>query len=166
MIPAVLKKSVVLWLLMLAACTIQLVPSYDQALVDGLNEVNVQTLTLFAEVENGSPASKFDDYDQRYAAMIGTFEALRQRAMSRQIPPLAKRISRLRFAANFCNSESDPAGCVNASPASLARVIEVIRKMRDRHHDKGLEKDTVELFRGDYNTAVAQALTVENALKR
>jgi hypothetical protein len=166
MMPAILKRTAVLWALVLAACTIQLVPSYDQALVEGLDQANTQALTLFASVESGSPASEFGDYEDRYATLIGTFDALRQRAANRQIPPLAARLSKVRIVRDFCNSESDPAGCVNVSPASLDRVLQVLRRMRDRHRSNGLAEDTVGLFRTDYNTAIAQALTVENALKR
>lgn len=166
MIPAIWKRTAFIWFFVLAACTIQLAPGYDQALVEGLDKANTQTLTLFAAVESGSPTSKFSDYEQNYSELIGTFEALRQRAESRQIPPLAKRISSIRPVQDFCKSETDPTGCVNASPASLKQVAEVLRKMRDRHRSNGLQPDVVGLFRTDYNTAIAQALTVENALKR
>lgn len=166
MIPAIWKRAAFLWLFVLTACTIQLAPGYDQALAEGLDKANTQTLTLFASVETGSPAAKFSGYEARYSELIGTFEALRQRAENRQIPPLAKRISRIRPIQDFCNSETDPTGCVNASPASLKRVTGVLRKMRDRHRSNGLEPDVVDLFRTDYDTAIAQALTVENALKR
>ncbi|MFL6745542.1 MAG: hypothetical protein ACJ8EI_09565 [Sphingomicrobium sp.] len=161
-----MKRAALLWVLMLAACTIQLVPSYDQALVEGLDGANTEALTLFAAVENGSPAGKFAAHEETYSEVIGTFDALRQRAANRQIPPLAARLSKIRLVRDYCNSDSDPAGCVNVSPASLDRVLAVLRKMRDRHQSRGLEPDTVALFRTDYNTAIAQALTVENALKR
>jgi hypothetical protein len=160
------KRAVLLWAMLLAACTIQLVPDYDQALVEGLDEANTAALTLFAAVESGSPATEFGEYEERYAELIGTFDALRQRAMSRQVPALADRLSRLGIVRDLCDSESDPSACVNTSPASLERVLQVLREMRDRHRSGGLAIDVVELFRTDYRTAVAQALTVENALKR
>ena len=154
------------WTLVLAACAIQLAPAYDQTLVDGLNQRHAQALTLFASVEGGSPASEFGEHRQYYAELIGGFEALRERAAGREIPPLAQRISRLRIVRDFCNSEADPTGCVNASPAALERVLEVLRRMRDRHRTRGLATDLITLFRRDYSTAIAQALTVENALRR
>jgi len=166
MTSAIWKRAALLWVIVLAACTIQLVPSYDQALVEGLDQANTEALTLFAAVESGSPASKFSDFEEGYAALIGKFDALRQRASNRQIPPLAARLSRLSIVQDYCNTDADPTGCVNASPASLERVLQVLRRMRDRHRSNGLEADVVNLFRTDYNTAIAQALTVENALKR
>jgi hypothetical protein len=166
MIPLVLKRFVLLWAVLLAACTIQLAPGYDQALAEGLDASNRQALTLFASLEGGSPASEYDSYEQRYAELIGGFDALRQRALTRQIPPLAKRLSSLKIVQGFCNSESDPTGCLNASPSSLAEVLSLLRRMRDTHKSRGLGSDQIELFRDSYNPAIAQALTVENALKR
>lgn len=155
-----------LWVFVLAACTIQLVPGYDQALVEGLDQANTETLTLFAAVENGSPASKFSDYEQRYAALIGRFDALRQRAANRQIPPLATRLSSLGVVQSICTSGNDPTACVNTSPASMEQVLVQLRRMRDRHQSHGLVPDLVARFREAYDPAIAQAITVENALKR
>lgn len=167
MMPAIWKKAALLWVFVLAACTVQLVPSYDQALVEGLDKANTTALTLFAAVESGSPTSEFGKYEDRYAELIGTFDALRQRALNRQIPPLAKRLSKLSIVRDFCNSESDPTGCLNASPASLDEVLKLLRRMRDTHKSpSGLAPDIVQVFRDSYNVAIAQALTVENALKR
>ena len=166
MLPAILKRTVLMWLVVLSACTIQLVPSYDQALVEGLDQANKETLTLFAAVESGSPKEKFSDYEDRYATLIGTFDALRERAASRQVPPLAARLSKMKFVQGFCNSDSNPASCVNVSPLSHAQVLKDLRQMRDTHRSSGLEPSTVVSFRNDYETAVGQALTVENALKR
>ena len=167
MMPAIWKKAVLLWVFMLAACTVQLAPSYDQALVEGLDEANAAALTLFASVETGSPQSEYGEYEERYAQLIGTFDALRQRAMNRQIPPLTERLSRLSIVRDYCNSESDPTGCLNASPASLESALTLLRRMRDTHNSpSGLAPDIVQAFRDSYNVAIAQALTVENALKR
>lgn len=157
---------ILLWALLLSACTIQLAPGYDQALVEGLDATNTEALTLLASVEDGSPVTEFGEYADDYAQVIGQFDALRQRAENRQIPPLAKRISKLGIVRDFCNSASDPTGCINASPASLKSVLELLRRMRTQHRTRGLAPDTVELFRTGYDTAISQALTVETALRR
>jgi hypothetical protein len=166
MMPAICRRAALLWVFVLAACTIQLAPAYDQALVEGLDQANTETLTLFVSLEDGSPSSKFGDYEQRYASVIGRFEALVQRARMRQIPPLATRLSRLGPIQSICTSANDPTACVNTSPAALDEVLVQIRGMRTRHRSSGLAPDLVVNFRNAYNTAIAQALTVENALKR
>jgi len=157
---------VLLWAVLLAACAIQLAPAHDPALVEGLDKANREALTLFAAVEKGSPATEFGRYEQRYAELIGAFDALRQRASTRQIPPLARRLSNHRIVADYCNSANDPGACVNVSPSSLGQVLSLLRRMRDTHKGGGLEADTVTQFRNGYDPAITQALTVENALKR
>lgn len=152
--------------LALSACTIQLVPSYDQALVEGIDETNTEALTLFASLEGGSPKDKYPDFAEKYSETIGNFDALQQRASNRQVPPLAKRIARQKIVRDFCNSATDPTSCLNVTPQSLGVVLSQLRRMRDRHKASGLEPDTVQLFRANYDTAIAQVLTVENALKR
>jgi hypothetical protein len=152
--------------LLLASCTIQLAPDYDAALVEGLDDANTEALTLFAAVEPGSPTSEFPEHEGHYSKLIGRFDALRQRAATRQVPPLAKRLSKIPIVSNLCNSQSDPAACVNSSPASLSEVLKIFRRMRDAHRTQGLTPDTVGLFRDGYYIAVDQALTVENALER
>lgn len=163
---AAIKKLLLLWFLALAACTISLVPGYDQALVDGLDGANAKALTLFASLEGGSTKEEFADYKERYAEVIGTFESLRERSKSRQIPPLATRLSKIAIVRDVCDSRGDPTSCLNVTPASLDRVLEVLREVRDAHRAAGIEADTIRPLRRDYQTAMEQALTIENALKR
>ncbi len=85
------------WLAFLAGCTVQLAPSYDPALVEGLFHNNEQALVFFAKVENGSPATEFDTHEDQYAVLVGGFDALRERAASRYVPPLAARLADMRI---------------------------------------------------------------------
>jgi len=153
-------------LILLSGCAIQLVPDYDQALLDGLNDANTEALTLFAQVESGSPADEFPSYARDYAREIGKFGALRQRAQSRYVPPLASRLAEKKIIRDFCASESNPTGCLNASPESIGEILSGLRTMRDLHRQRGLENGAVVAFRNRYDIQIDQALTVENALKR
>lgn len=160
------QLAVVLALLLLSSCAIQLVPDYDQALLEGLNDANTEALTLFAQVESGSPAEEFSNYARDYATVIGKFGALRQRAQSRYVPPLASRLAEKKIVRDFCASESNPNGCLNASPESITEILSSLRTMRDLHRQRGLENGAVVAFRNRYDIQIDQALTVENALKR
>jgi hypothetical protein len=150
----------------LAACTVQLVPSYDAALAEGLGEANGEALSLFAALEDGSPATRFGEYEGRYADLIGAFDGLRQRAEARPVPPMAQRLARHRIVQTFCNSRENPAACLNASPASLTEITTLLRRLRTRHRTQGLTQDGVALIRTGYDVAIHQALTVETALER
>lgn len=155
--------------LLLMGCAIQLVPDYDEALVESLEEVNTKTLTLFAALENGSPQSKYADYEDRYADIIGQFDSIQQRAKTRQLPPLAKRIAKMSIAQKAC--KPDPMECINSSPASVQSALATLRSMRNKHRDspnglEGGEAGNVHLFYNAYTIAIGQALAVETALKR
>lgn len=170
MVHALHRSILMLWLTLLSvalsACTIQLAPAYDDALASGLAETHSSTLTLFAGVEEGSPATEFTGYSRDYAMIIGQFEALRQRAEARDIPPLASRLTRLRVIESICGSGADAERCINASPASIAEVLRLLRDMRRLHRTRGLTREDIQLYRDSYDPAIRQALTVENALRR
>ncbi|MEO9600258.1 hypothetical protein [Parasphingorhabdus sp.] len=153
-------------LFLFSGCAIQLVPDYDQALLDGLNDANTEALTLFAQVESGSTAEEYPSHARDYAVLIGKFGALRQRAQSRYVPPLASRLAEKKIIRDFCASETNPNGCLNASPASIGEILANIRRMRDLHRERGLQSGAVVAFRNRYDIQIDQALTVENALKR
>ena len=153
-------------LFLLSGCAIQLVPDYDQALLGGLNAANTEALTLFAQVEDGSTAEEFGNYARDYAVLIGKFGALRQRAQSRYVPPLASRLAEKKIIRDFCASETNPNGCLNASPESIGEILSNLRTMRNLHRDRGLTSGAVVAFRNRYDIQIDQALTVENALKR
>ena len=153
-------------LLLFSGCAIQLVPDYDQALIEGLSDANTEALTLFAQVENGSTAEEYSEYARDYAVLIGKFGALRQRAQSRYVPPLAGRLAEKKIIRDFCASETNPNGCLNASPESIGEILSNLRQMRDLHRQRGLEAGAVIAFRNRYDIQIDQALTVENALKR
>lgn len=156
--------------LLLSACTIQLVPDYDQALVEGLEKANTETLTLFASVAEGSTKAEFGEYKERYAEIIGQFDALRMRADSRYVPPLAARLAKNKMFQSVCGGNrtgsQSPTECLNASPESLRLVIETMSEMRDLHRKDGFGASYARDQRDEYETRIDQALTVENALKR
>lgn len=154
---------------LLAACAVQLAPAYDPALVEALDAANARTLTLFAELEDGAPAATYADYRDDYATVIGGFEALRLRAAKRPIPPLAKRLEKVRFVADFCNSSRAELGegsCVNASPISIGTIVETVRALRQRHRTVGLQSGDIALARSRYDLLIDRAMVVEAALKR
>ncbi len=154
------------FLLLVAACAIQLVPDYDPALLDGTNDANVAALTLFAQVEDGSPQSEYPLYSPRYADVIGKFEALRQSASARYVPPLAEQLAERNILRDFCDTGENPAACLNVTPESMGEIVSTLRRMRQLHRDSGLEPVAVAAFRNRYDIQIDQVLTIENALRR
>lgn len=155
----------------LSGCAIQLAPDYDAQLQEGLIAANKDALTLFAKVESGSTKAEFATLSGDYANVIASFEALRQRADSRQIPPLASRLTKMKFFAEFCDQHNDPNSCLNATSSSLTALVATLRRLRDDHRGVnggagGLSEEHVAHLRSSYDQKIHQALTVETALKR
>jgi hypothetical protein len=153
----------------LSACSVALVPDYDPEIADGLNALNLRTLTLMSAVEGGAAAQGFGTRRAEYDAIIGGFDALRLRAEARDVPPLGpallRRLEGLGFTPGLCRDEG-AVDCVNPTPKILANVTEGLRKMRDTDAARGLDPGLVQLFRNGYETSILQALTVETALER
>lgn len=175
MLPKVLRLPnmaiAVLLALLLSACQTQLAPPFDQSLVDDLIKADKNTLILFSAVSGGSDAGEFSKFDSSYNDLIGTFGSLQNRAKARPTPTYSKKVAdqlaKFEILRDICGgAQGDPGSCVNSSPGVLKKIVENLSKMRDIHKIQGLKKDIVNLFKGNYEIAINQALTVEAALKR
>lgn len=157
--------------LTLSACTTQLAPAYDDALLQGLVKADEKALVLFSAVSNGSGKQEFREFSSRYDNLIGTFGSLQNQAKARATPPLAKKLAeqmaKYEILKDVCGGDTgDPGSCVNSSPSAMAEIINTLSKMRETHESQGLKKDIVKLFKGSYDISINQAITVETALKR
>lgn len=155
----------------LSACTTQLAPSYDDALLKDLIKADEKALVLFSAVSSGSDKAKFPEFAGRYDNLIGTFGSLQNRAKARVTPPLAKKMADLMakydVLKDVCGGEGgDPSACVNSSPNAMAEIVITFTQMRETHESQGLKKDIVKIFKGAYDISINQAITVETALQR
>jgi hypothetical protein len=153
----------VLLLAFLGACAVSLAPTYDPALVARLNAANEKTLTLFSAVSDGSPASAFPGFANRYDELIGAFDAARMQAAAREVPALSQRALAVVGGTEACPVPDD---CVNPTPAILGTVAANLARMRATHAARGLQPDVVDLFKNAHETSMMQALEVENAFSR
>ena len=174
-----LRRATVFLCLMfvLTACTVRLLPVYDEALYSGLDAANVKAQTLFSAVAGGSPRSAFGQNAPAYNDTIGTFAALLTRAQSRPQPSIGRRASdrlmKLGTVADLCAEiappgEGEPDCLALVTPYAIAEIVEIVEilsKMRDRHKAAGLGALTTEGFVNDYNISIEQAMTVEAALQ-
>jgi hypothetical protein len=71
------------------ACTVQLAPSRDQALIDGIRAVNVQIMQMYATTGMGVDKTGFAQRAEGYNGIIGRVDALRLQSMSRPVPDSA-----------------------------------------------------------------------------
>ena len=158
--------NIFLVLALLSACTMGIVPQYQQSLVDGINAANVKGLTLFAAVAEGSPRSQFATYKPKYDEVIGSFDALLTEAKTRPIPALAGRLSKVSSLRELCGAEADATACVNSTSRKLEGIVLVVTEMKRIHASQGLIAPVVLAFKKDFQFSVLQALTIEASLKR
>ena len=77
--------------LAVAACTIQLAPAYDPALVNGMRAVNNDIMQLYATTGMGVEKATFPQRVDEYNRIIGAVDALALESQSRPVPDSAIR---------------------------------------------------------------------------
>jgi hypothetical protein len=158
-------SNILVVLALLSACTMSLVPQYQQSLVDGINAANTKALTLFASVAEGSPKSDYGKYAATYDQLIGSFNALAVSAASRPVPALAAKFLAGQLK-TVCATATNAAACVNSTSDKLTAAAEDFVEMKHQHAYGGLTPTVLIPIKTDYDFSILQALTIENALKR
>jgi hypothetical protein len=69
-----------------SGCTIQLAPSYDPTLLDGIRTVNANIMKLYATTGMGVDKSTFPSRIDQYNAIIGAVDALALQSQTRPVP--------------------------------------------------------------------------------
>ncbi|SLN11679.1 hypothetical protein PEL8287_00278 [Roseovarius litorisediminis] len=153
----------------LTACTVSLLPDYDQKLHQGLNDANKDAHILFSALSGGSSKAQFSKHAAQYHKVIGSFGALLTRAKTRPQPDGAQKISskfrKLPKLGEICAEVEADQGCAIVTPRAINEIIETLSKMRDRHKTRGLPDGLLTLLVADYEISIEQALTVEAALQ-
>ena len=170
--PIVPCITVILIMLALAACTVRLLPAYDQATYQSLTSLNANTLTLFSSLSAGSSAKEFPRYEDQYNELIGGFSAARMTLANRPTPPIGQTLFGTGPLSAICGKNASVEDCLNATPRILDQIVALLTKMRDIHQQRGLPAEVVSGLngrgglKGQYQIEVAQVLTVEAALQR
>lgn len=150
--------------LLITACATTLAPSYDKAIVDGLNTVNRQMMEHFASTSAGTNNSDFDKRKRSYDSIIGRVDALAIQAKARPIPKnkITEKVNKYlsKRGVDILEGEDAP------SATALEKISETITKMRDTDKKQGVTAMEVKAFRGQAVTYLDQALTYENFLER
>ncbi len=167
------KAILVLAMLALTACTVSLLPDYNEELHKGLNDANEKAQTLFSALETGATPQNFAKVEKQYHETIGQFSALLAQAKTRPQPnvsdTLERRLKQIptiqKACATLSQEDGDPPCLGVVTPRALSEIVETLTAMRDGHKAKGLGSGTLEFLIGDYALSIEQALTVETALQ-
>ena len=150
----------------LTGCATQLGPSYDKAVVDGLNAVNTETMTLFATTSMGTKSDDFSTRADKYAALIGKLDALTILAGARPVPKnkVSDAINKL-----LDKRRTDPIAEDDATPPSahaIRKISETVVRLRDTDKQHGVNPTVVQGLKNQATIYFDQAITYENFLQR
>lgn len=152
-------------LLYLSGCfTVRLAPSYDQAIVDGLNNTTAITMELLASVNGGSVKESYPEREIKYNSLIGKFDALKMQMNARPFPD-SKIIDEIN---STLAKKGIPIPDKSNMPSTHAvgKISETLALMKNTDKKQGITSTEVQAFKGQIVIYLDQALTVENFLKR
>lgn len=149
---------------LLTGCATTLAPQYDKAVVDGLTTTNTEAMEFFASVSGGTQKDTFDERKERYANLIGRFDALEIQAKARPVPKnkITDKINDLLSKGGV----SIPDDSEIPSATAMGAISATLVKMRDTDQKQGLTATEVWAFKSQVSIYLDQALTYESFLER
>lgn len=154
-------------LTLLSACSTSLVPQYQQSLVDGVNQANLQATTLFATLGNGSSAAEYPKLASRYDDIIGAFDAVRVQVEARGWPTVSAPLLNLGPLKQLCPpSPGEKTTCSGATEDALANIVDNFTTLKAMHQAHALGPSIVAGRKTRYEAMMRVVLQVENYLKR
>lgn len=153
-------------LLFMAGCATQLAPSYDKTVVEGINTVNTEAMTLLASVTAGTKPEDYNSRSEKYTALIGKLDSLTILAGARPIPKnkvsdVINKYLEKRGTAPITEDDATP-----PSAHAIKKISETFAKMRDTDKKQGVTATEVLAFKGNATIYFDQAITYENFLQR
>lgn len=114
----------------LSACSIQLAPPPDQALLDGIQQVNRKIMEMYASASMGASRDTFPTRVEQYNRIIGTLDALALQAKSRPMPDAKTQERIARALQDLSKSDALVEGMDLSGPmARMAADCALIRKV-------------------------------------
>jgi hypothetical protein len=153
--------------LVLAGCTAQLAPPYDQNISDGLGGANKDIQTLFASIGVGVTKDTFKTRSDSYVKIIGELNALELQAKLRPSPQGLVNINTVNAALQKSGlTQIDPNFNDIPSVRSIHDTSDTISHMRDFDEAAGLHGGQLKALENQTLTFLAQAIAYESFLKR
>lgn len=152
----------------LSACMVQLAPSYDSAIVDGLNGANQDIQLLFAQIGTLTDPAGFPARKPQYDKIVGELGAVELQIRTRPIPKPAaiKKAAAAIQRLNIGGVTVDPNFSAYPSARAVHDLQGTIVKMEEVDEKSGLRGAAVAAFQNQAVTFLTQAMTYENYLKR
>lgn len=145
-------------------CATTLAPQYDKAVVEGMTTTSTEVMEFFASVSSGTQKDTFDERKQRYANLIGRFDALEIQAKARPVPKnkITDKINDLLSKRGV----SIPEDSEIPSATAMGKISATLVEMRNIDQKQGLTATEVQAFKSQVTIYLDQALTYESFLER
>jgi hypothetical protein len=164
-----LHVSTILLLAAISACTAQLAPQYDQAIVDGLNTTNRDIQVLFASIGSNATKASFPSREDSYRRIIGSLNALVIQVEARPTPSTSVNLKDVNAALariGVAQIANDPNFSDVPSARSIKNAADTIEHMQTADASSGLRGYAIKAFENQTNVYITQALVYETFLKR
>jgi hypothetical protein len=152
---------------LLAGCTAQLAPAYDQNISDGLDGANKDIQTLFAWIGDSVSKDTFKTRSESYNKIIGELNALELQAKLRPSPQGLVNINNVNAALQKSGvTQIDPNFADVPSVRSIHDTSDTMSHMRDFDAAGGLRGGQLKALENQALTFLSQAIAYESFLKR
>jgi hypothetical protein len=152
---------------LLAGCTAQLAPAYDQNISDGLDSANKDIQTLFASIGDSVTKDTFKNRSDSYNKIIGELNALELQAKLRPSPQGLVNINNVNAALQKSGvAQIDPNFTDVPSVRSINDTSGTMSHMRDFDAAGGLRGGQLKALENQAVTFLSQAIAYESFLKR
>jgi hypothetical protein len=152
---------------LLAGCTAQLAPAYDQNISDGLDGANKDIQTLFASIGDSVTKDTFKNRSDSYNKIIGELNALELQAKLRPSPQGLVNINNVNAALQKSGvAQIDPNFTDVPSVRSINDTSGTMSHMRDFDAAGGLRGGQLKALENQALTFLSQAIAYESFLKR
>ena len=151
--------------LFFVSCAVQLAPSYDDQLIDGLNQLNEKSNVYFESMSGDISTKKYEKFEAKYDDLIGKTQALITQSSARPVPDnkLVKKINKT------LEKSGKPIWDPNnnlPSTVALEGILGEYKKLKALHEDGTINGTKFELGKNAIILYLDQATVFEYALER
>lgn len=149
--------------LFICGCKTLLAPEYDKAIVESINKTSEETMSFLSQKDEGTSSIDYTTREQKYNELIGSYDALKIKARARPIPSNSslEKINEL-----LGKRGTNPISEDYPSAYAFEKISETIKKMKSTDKNQGINKTAFNLFKGQIEVFLDQAITYESFLKR
>lgn len=154
--------------LFLCSCTVQLAPTYDQSIYDGLVSANKDIQALFVAADTSVTSDTYPTRAPAYNHIVAELKAVELQIKARPLPSpgALEETNKVLTKLSVGGVSADPNFSYYPSARSVQGLVLTIQHMQVSDRTMGLPPTSLSLHEKQANVYLTQALTYEAFLKR